>query len=84
MRKMNSLFKEIPNVNSMIQSVIDIYPIDNHVVLKECIDVIYLQLRESIKNNSINTINEDQLQDILNNKEIRVKKNKDVDLSYLI
>ena len=30
------------------------------------------------------TINEDQLQDILNNKEIRVKKNKDVDLSYLI
>ena len=30
------------------------------------------------------TINEDQLEDILNNKEIRVKKNKDVDLSYLI
>ena len=30
------------------------------------------------------TINEDQLKDILNNKEIIVKKNKDVDLSYLI
>lgn len=64
---MNSLFKEIPNINSLILSIKNKYIIDNEIVLKEAVDEVLFKLREQIKNNEISKINDDYLVDDIYN-----------------